>query len=610
MNKRTRPTKPAPQPAKRSALPPGLHPVMVPAAILFAALLLRVLGLWDIMGSLYNGEFLLWDERIYHRWAVKIADGTFTSRLVYEFPPLFAYLMAGVYRLFSHDTVFIRVLNVLFGVLACGFIALIGRELGGRRTAVIAMLIACLCKPLIFYSVVPLKESLSACLFSATVWLTLAVLKERSLAKAGLLGLAAGLLLNVRPNAGILVPLIPLVLAWHGYREKTPWRRMAATVLLAVAGFTVAVGPFLVRNYRVAGEWALTTSQGGFNLYFVNTITNPDPYYRPATFATSSPFEQGIQFTIEASRRAGRTLTSEEASAYWTREVLREALAHPAPFLENIGRKALALVNGFDAADHYDIPFVSRFVPFFRIPFPGFLAIFPLAMAGFASALRHREVRVLGLLLGAYAATLVVFFTTARYRLPMYAILVPFAALGFDAFRPLFRRQFSRTAIAPAAAFALSLALALLPVRGTDDTAAYYNTHAIILDSRGSTDEAISYWRASSDMGKRLSAYADLALAGKYSQQGMITEAEAFLDRIPDTSFAAALKYAVWGDILLRERKQDLAMKAYRRALEINSGLRAPRRKLIKLYRAAGDERRAAEEEKNLKYIQSFYDLM
>jgi len=57
---------------------------------MLAILALRVIALASMNGSLY-GDFLLWDERIYHQWAQKIADGSYASKSVYEFSPLTAY---------------------------------------------------------------------------------------------------------------------------------------------------------------------------------------------------------------------------------------------------------------------------------------------------------------------------------------------------------------------------------------------------------------------------------------------------------------------------------------------------------------------------------------
>jgi len=67
---------------------------------------------------------------------------------------------------------------------------------------------------------------------------------------------------------------------------------------VVLLGMIFTLSPFIMRNYLVAGKLALTTSQGGFNLYLRNSLGNPDPYYRPVPFATSSPFEQGIQLQV------------------------------------------------------------------------------------------------------------------------------------------------------------------------------------------------------------------------------------------------------------------------------------------------------------------------
>jgi 4-amino-4-deoxy-L-arabinose transferase-like glycosyltransferase len=139
------------------------------STILFLALFIRVAALLNLRESIYS-DYLLWDERIYHAWATKIAQGVFDSSSVYEFSPLPAYIMALVYKIFSPNIEFIRILNILFGVLSCYIIYLIGKEIGSRSTALFACLIAALYKPFIFYSIVPLKTSLSIFLFALTVY--------------------------------------------------------------------------------------------------------------------------------------------------------------------------------------------------------------------------------------------------------------------------------------------------------------------------------------------------------------------------------------------------------------------------------------------------------
>ncbi len=577
------------------------------AALLVLALGLRVAALTNLSGSIYV-DFLLWDERIYHEIAVRIADGTYESKEVYGFAPLFAYLTAGIYRIFSPDTFYIRFLNILIGVLACWTVYGIGTRLGGKKIGLLACLAAALYKPLIFYSIVPLKDTLAVLLFALTALLLIDTLeKKRVLLPAGLAGLTLGLLINVRPNVLPLLPLIFLTILWKRTRDRTPLRGVAAHLGIFLLGVWIAVAPFVIRNAFTAGQFALTTSQSGFNLYLGNNLKNPDPYYRPVPFASSSPAEQGIQFTVEASRRTGRVLNSQEASDYWTHEVFRIALAEPRAFAAKLLRKTLVLVNRFEACDHYDIGFISGFVPFFKLPFLSFWLIFPLGMAALAMRIfRDRKAGTLGLILAVYGATLVIFFTNARYRLPMLAILIPLAALGIaDLAEIVRRRQLRRAALWGALILAFAT-VEFLPVRGTDDLTAYYNTHAIILDSRGFTNEAILYWGQSSEMNRPFSAFANLSLAQKSFRRGHIAEGHAFLDRIDDDSFASAAKYELRGDSLARQNNLDEATRAYERSIEINSGQRRTFFKLIQINRNR-DPQKAAAQEAQLQYLATFY---
>jgi len=603
------------------------------SGILFLALLLRVAALKDLSGSIYF-DFLLWDERIYHEWAKKIADGSFASKTVYEFPPLFAYLMAAVYRLFSPDVFYIRILNIVFGVFACWMVYLLGSAIADRRTGLLACLIAALYKPFIFYSIVPLKETLAVALFALACYLAIMALKQDGLygmsprpagpgARISLLfrkyrlfyitaslGVAAGLLLNVRPNAVILIPVFPLFILWYAKKNGIPLKKIFMGLLLYVLGLSIAVSPFVIRNVRVAGEFALTTSQAGFNLYLGNTLKNPDPYYRPVPFASSSPFEQGIHFTIEASRREGRKLSPGEASSHWTKEVLHSALSQPAEFAWKGIQKTLAVFNRFEACDHYDIDFISRFVPFFKFPLISFWLILPLGMAGLIlRGIRNDRIRMLLIILFFYGLTLLVFFTAGRYRLLMPVILIPFAALGIMEILSSFRNRQYRKTLLFGAIISIFLIIGFLPVRATDDKSAYYNTHAIILDSKGFGDEAIRYWKVSSEMQKPYSAFANLSLAAKYYQRGNVQMGSFYLEKIPDESFAAASKYELMGDVMIHRKDAGKAVAAYERSLAINSGQRLPRMKLIRIYRVI-DSPRAKEEEKTLSHITSFYDLM
>lgn len=577
--------------------------------LLLLALWIRLAALESLKQSVY-GSSLLWDERYYHEWAQRIASGTFESLKPYRAAPLPAYLNAAVYALFSPESDNIRLLHVVLGSLSCLLISLIGKEVAGWTVGLLAFLLAALYKPLIFSSILPMKTALAVCLFAAAAYLFLAGLRTLEWPALAGLGLATGLLLNVQGNAVVLIPAALACLGLELFlRRRADSGPSAAAVLLGayLLGLALGTAPFAIRNYRVAGEFVLTTPQSGFALYAGNRLGNPDPYFRPVPFAIPEPSEQMIQMTIEASRRQGRTASAAEASAFWARETLREMAGRPGQAVWKLLQKTLAVFHRSETCDHYHLGFVSSFVPILRLPFLAFWGIFPFGMAGALMAARNsRPARYLLALAVSYAGTLVLFYPGARFRLPLVAVLLPLAAAGILAAALAVRAGESRRLGAPAAAFLLAAVVQFLPLRAADDLAAFYNTHAILLHERGRTPEAISYWRSAAERKEPYSAFSNLALAGLYLNARDAESATRSVLRIPDDSFAAALKYDFWGDIHVVRGRLDLAAGAYARALGQNSGLRATREKLIRVYDRL-DAAKAAAERERLQDIAAFY---
>ncbi len=596
-------------------------------AILFGALLVRIYALSNFSNSLY-GDFLIYDEQVYQSWAESILAGK--SFVVHAFSPLPAYVMAGVYRLFGIDTDYVRMVNILLGVFTCLFIYFIGRDLADRTIGLIACLIASLYKPFIFFSITVLKESLGLFLFSAAIYLFISLMKDMDpppvtqgiqeegqgkkdrswvhyASKFLFLGITVGLLINVRQNCVALLPVFPLFLLWMMYKKVFPFQKAALTITVYVVGIVLSLSPFLIRNYYATGEFRASPA-GGFNLYLGNNLNNPLPYYRPAPFATSSPTNQATQFIIEASRRVGKKLSPREASSFWTREVIKIAEKRPGALAWKIWQKTLVLFNRSEADVNYDLGFISRFIPIFRLPFFAFWFVFPLGMAWMILSIRKsRKALALSAVFLVYALTLIAVFSSMRIRIPLLVILIPYAAMGFDRFFKVMKRQIPMAeTYRYLIVIALLTVIEFLPITGTGDMAGHYNTHAINLDSKGFKGEAFKYWKESSAMKESFSAYANLALAAKYYQRNDYIKGNLYLDQIPDDSFAAADKYNLLGDSLAKQKQNDKAIAAYEKSLQINSGLIQVRMKLINLCEERNPQK-AQEEKAYLAYIQSFY---
>ncbi len=577
--------------------------------LLCLGLTLRLGALYALKNSIYF-DYLLWDEKLYHVWAEKIAAGTYSSSVVYEFSPLPAYVFALIYHCISADVFYIRLLNVFLGTLTCLPVYFLGKEIAGKKVGFFACLVVAFYKPFVFYSIVPLKTALSVFLFSLFAYFLVLSLKRKRPVYLFVLGISAALMFNVRGNFIVIIPLAVFIIVFNLWIEKLSSKLQLASMLCYAAGVLLVLAPIFARNYRVSNTIGITSSQAGFNLYLGNNLENSGPYYRPVPFAVPSPFKQGIQFTIEASGRSNMKLTPDQASSFWMREVIRTGIEQPEALFYKLLQKALVLINRFEAGDHYHIGFISDFVTFFKFPLPGFGLIFPFGMAGILLVFRKNKVAFALLAVCClYGVTLIAFFCNTRYRLPMVIVLIPYAVLGFKEFLGAIRRQKRQKIIAYTFMIILFAVISNLPVKGTKDLSAYLNTHALILNKKGNHREAIKYWRKSSEMNQPFSAFANLSLAGQHFRMGNISIARFYLNKIREGSFAGAMKHHMQGLIYENLGNLEKAAAEYRKALKINSGLKRVHKKLIRIYQRI-DNQQAKKQMEQLNYIETFYDLM
>jgi tetratricopeptide (TPR) repeat protein len=423
-----------------------------------------------------------------------------------------------------------------------------------------------------------------------------------------LLGLVMGLLLNVRANAGILIPAMLVGGLWYMHRGRTEKAAMAAAASLFIIGLAVTAGPFVLHNWSVSGRPSLTTPQTGRALYSNNNPGNPTPYYRPTPFALAKPRLLAVQFTIEASRLSGRTLTPAEASRFWTAEVLNWAAKEPEAFARKQGYKLLALFNRNEMGDHYHIGCTGRFARFFSLPWLCFALLLPLGLGGAVLTWgRCSRCRALCLFAGLYGLTLVVFFINTRYRLPLMVVLIPLAAAGLLEFgRAVLNRRGRKVAVYLAVAL-VAVLVEFIPVPGAGDMTPYINSYAMSLYNAGRVDEAAVYWRRSVAADGAYSDYARISLASEALKAGNEETAWNMLLRVPDHSFVAALKYRLMGDILAGLGRPEKAVPYYSKSLQINAGQVEVRQNLIQALRKT-DPAAAARQENTLRNILYFYE--
>ena len=596
-------SEPAPGPAPGSSILARIRTIparrwkLLLAVILLLALSLRLTTLISLRESLY-ADFLWWDERTYDRWARHLVAGA--PYHVHSLSPLPAYALAAVYRVLGAEPLWVRLLNVALGVATCGWLFAIGRRLGGTGAGLAAALAGAVYGPFVLFSVTLLKEPLGLVLFGGLVWLVLAEHGAHRPWRALALGAVAGLLVNVRQNAGVVLAVALPWILWELRRGSRSWRAPARVLLLATAGFAAATAPFAVANLRGAGRLS-PVPLGGFDLYRGNAPDGPTPYWNPVPFASTHPDTQGIEFTVEASRRAGRPLTQAEASSYWAGEVARLAWTRPAPFGRRLLAKAHAAVHAWEEGDDQSLPFLADHVRSLRAPLLGWTIAFPLGVAGLVllALRRRRGAALLAAAALAYGATLVLVFSNMRIRAPLVLVLLPCATAGLAELFAAVRTRRSHAAAWAVTALA-GFAVELAPLRGAGDLSAHRNTHALVLLTQGRRDEALAWWRRSSDEGGAYACIADLALAAAAHEDGDRTAARGRLARVPDASHAAAQRDALEGTLLAAEGRREEAARAFEASLARNASQLGTMRQALEVYAMLGDDARVRAREAQL----------
>lgn len=426
------------------------------ARLLLGALFIRLLYLATILDNPYF-TVPITDEAMYDTWARAIVAGETFIRYPYYDSPLPAFFLASVYWLFGHSFLMVRLVQVVLGTLHVLILYRIGLRLTDPLTARIVGLLAATYLPFLYYEGLLEKESVALFLLDASVLLALGAFARPTGLAFWCTGAVLGLLALSRVNALALAPLYIIIAAWLHAGNRTVLLRAGGALLL---GLAMVIAPVTLRNWNVSGDWIPITASGGQVLYTANNPANQTGDLSPVPGVRSTSLFERIDFHRLAEHDTKRVMTPGEVSAYWRRKSLDFALEHPGAQARMIGHRFLRFWNAEELADNHSIDQFKQFSWVLRAPLPGYWFIAPLALMGLVLAWPQRRALALPYLaVGGYLLSLLPFWISSRYRLPIVGLLILFAAMALV---HLFRlRQETRTDTRrPIIAFALGLVAA------------------------------------------------------------------------------------------------------------------------------------------------------
>lgn len=271
----------------------------------------------------------------------------------------------------------------------------------------------------------PLDVSLAIALLLGGVLAALAA-RER-LPAAGLLLASTGVLLALaalaRPQLAAVLAAWCTWLAWATFRGRVTAYGCAAGVVPVVA-LLAAMGSI---NLALGGEFRVLPWQGSFDLHAANRPGANGRYFVQTTRAASYDSADNPA-RLEAERRfaeanPGRAVTPANVSSYWRETLARDIADAPAAWFALLARKAWYLLNDLEQYNNKTYAFHKARSPWLRPNPLGWAVVLALAAGGIAAGWRRADVRFLGWLAGAYAAALLLSYVSARFRLPLVALL-------------------------------------------------------------------------------------------------------------------------------------------------------------------------------------------
>jgi len=429
--------------------------------ILVASVLVRV-GVAFYLGDVVDAPPLLTDQRSYHALGTRLLGGHGYSFEVpwYPFTPadtptahwsfLYPLFVAAVYAVFGVHPLAARVVQAVIGGLLLPWMVyrLASRLFGTRgqgdrgtrvdgeslRVPVLAAAVAAIYSYFVLYAATLMTETfyIVILLWSLDEGLRLGRrLRQRRHIPLILplrLGLSLGLAALLRQSILPWVPVFFLVLLWQGWRAgrfKETVRPLAAAGLILVA----CILPWTYRNYRVYGQFLLLNSNTGYAMYSAQHPMHGANFreFDPA------PLPEGLagneaQMDREL-MRAGVQFVLDDPGRY-----LALSLSRARPFFEFWPTPDTTMLHNVGRTGSFGL-----FLPFMLYGLYLSVRRQPSAIASpnGPSGRRTLDLGLLYLFIAFYTLLHVLTWAMVRYRLPVDAVLLPFAAL---ALRDLYAR--------------------------------------------------------------------------------------------------------------------------------------------------------------------------
>ena len=570
-------------------------PLVVAAALAVKAAVLLELGGHPLLqphGDLDTASYIDLARRVAAGGPLAVTEPFFVS-------PLYVYFLAAIFTV-SDSLTAVKLVQILLGAFAAGFLYLSARHWFGARAALISALLFLSTGLFTFYEVLILQAALDPFLVASSLYFISRAQRDAGRWPLVAAGTAVGLLALNRPNA------LAYGLAAAAFLALEPWRRTGPSsappgiltsvkrVAPFVSGMLLALAPNALRNHAVSGELILVSSHGGLNFYIGNGPESDGVYSRVSGIRPSIA-GQAEDAERLAEQAEGRELSTREVSDHFYRRAWEWMRANPFAAARLLARKLVLLLNRENVPLNYSYAYYRGESTLLRLLAVGPWLLVPLGLLGLFLPSMRASARGFWLwasFIPVYGLSVAAFFVSSRYRMPL---LVPLSASsGAAALWMMGRGRESdfRALAAAAGALALLFTLSFLDFGLDDGRSGEQTRNAVWLVEQGRYDDARDFVERISDSHThpgvlRFQVGKALATAGRYG------EAIENLSEALEIDGEQPTVHLELGQLLLVENRAEGAVPHLRAALEAGFRPEVSAPWLVRALGAAGRKQEA-----------------
>ena len=396
-----------------------------PRMVVFAATALYAVGYLTWYSLTPLGLYPVLDGRELLALAKAISAGTLPKEAFYRAP-----LYPAVLSLFASGglsdpqlIIAARIVNGTSHIVSTVLIMNIADQIWDRPQSVAVAGVLFGLNPVVLHFVGdPLDITLALTLM--LIGLYFAVRAGGRLAWLASCGLFWSLATLTRPNLLLLVLAWPIIAILLPSLGSSRWQRACA----AAIGPTVIFAAFGIVNYGIAHDFRLLPWQGAYNMWAANKPESNGRYYQQTTrVVATDPLTNPTRVESERLYRGENPNASDsdygEMSRYWRDKTIGYIAAHPWQWMRLMRSKAFYFLNNFEQYNNKTYVFHKRRSPWLRLNPICWTLLLSLGITGAVIGFRDPRIRLIIVSGVVLALATLLFFVSARFRLPLVPLL-------------------------------------------------------------------------------------------------------------------------------------------------------------------------------------------